>query len=218
MWLTAPECTKQKKNLSIHTVINRHNELQRKTIESTVPFSSWKIEITASCRLFTSRLRSPAPFRYKRVRAENNKWIYNEVKKYPPSWLFSSFFSLFYWHRSMVLCEFIHRYVFGAVRLAFRMHYNLISGSNEKTPRTHTLSTPMKWRAFSIHTFWSNKRRTTKTMRKKREENTEIRTPSASIRARARVRDNERAESNDMDMAQRVQSHTIGPHSSWAVN
>lgn len=49
-----------------------------------------------------------------------------------------------------------------------------------------------------------------------KEENIEIRTPSALIRARARVRDNERAESNDT--AQRVQSHTIEPHSSWAVN
>lgn len=85
----------------------------------------------------------------------------------------------------------------------------------------HTRSTQMKWRAFSIHTFWSNKRRTTKTMNKyvqkklNKKKNIEIRTPSAFVRARAPVRDNERAESNGM--AKEFNRIRLGPilHELW---
>lgn len=75
-------------------------------------------------------------------------------------------------HRLMVFVwiysSIFFRYAVCALFIFFRLHYNLISGSNERKHLecSYFLLVQMKWRAFSIHTFRSNKRRTTETMNK----------------------------------------------------
>lgn len=106
MWLTASKCTKQKKNLSIHTVINRHNKLKRKASNQLFlfPVEKLKSQLLAAYSL----LDSVSLYEPKII----NEFTMDKLKKkYPPSWLFSFIFYFFiYWIRLMVLCEFIHRY------------------------------------------------------------------------------------------------------------